>query len=289
MHTLSITDVRVLPGDAGFLIDDGETAILYDSGFGFTGEKLAQNIKNTLKDRQLDYIFLTHSHYDHVFGAVYVKKHYPHAKIVAGSYAAHIFKKDSAKHLMRELDKKFALKNGIQEYEDLLDSLSVDIEVADNDSLRCGKMDFTIIALPGHTKCSIGFYLKEKQLLLGTETLGVYTDSKKIIPSYLVGYNLTLQSFAKIENLDIKHILIPHYGMLSSEETQYYLQKGKEIAIETATQIAMNLKAGISKAEILQQFKHQFYDAAVKTIYPIDAMELNTNIMIHLIEKELLS
>lgn len=29
MHNLSINDVRVLPGGSGFLIDDGETSILY--------------------------------------------------------------------------------------------------------------------------------------------------------------------------------------------------------------------------------------------------------------------
>jgi hypothetical protein len=35
---MKITDVRVLPGDSGFLIDDGKTSILYDTGFAFTGE-----------------------------------------------------------------------------------------------------------------------------------------------------------------------------------------------------------------------------------------------------------
>lgn len=42
-----------------------------------------------------------------------------------------------------------------------------------------------------------------------------------------------------------------------------------------------------SKEEILNQFKAKYYDEKVKSIYPVDAMELNTNIMINLIEKEL--
>ena len=44
---MKITDVRVLPGDSGFLIDDGKTSILYDTGFAFTGEQLAQNGENS--------------------------------------------------------------------------------------------------------------------------------------------------------------------------------------------------------------------------------------------------
>ena len=107
---MKITDVRVLPGDSGFLIDDGKTSILYDTGFAFTGERLAQNVQKILKNRQLDFIFLTHSHYDHALGSVYVKKLFPNAKIVAGSYASSIFKKDSAKKVMRDLDQKFAKK-----------------------------------------------------------------------------------------------------------------------------------------------------------------------------------
>lgn len=44
---MKITDVRVLPSDSGFLIDDGKTSILYDTGFAFIGERLAQNVQKT--------------------------------------------------------------------------------------------------------------------------------------------------------------------------------------------------------------------------------------------------
>lgn len=287
MKNIVIKDVRVLPGDSGFLLDDGETSILYDTGFAFTGKKLAQNVKEYLGDRQLDFIFLTHSHYDHALGSVYVKKLYPNAKIVAGSYAAKIFKKDSAKKLMGELDKKFAIKNGINDYEDFIDLLCVDVEVNDGDKLICGDMNFTVVELPGHTKCSVGFYLQEEELLLGSETLGVYIGNEKIIPSYLVGYKLTLDSFEKAQQLKIKNILVPHYGLLSKNETSLYLMNGKKNAIETARDICNGLKNGLSKEQLLNQFKEKYYTDSVKEIYPIDAMTLNTNIMIDLIEKEM--
>ena len=44
MNRFTITDVRANPGDAAFLIDDGKTAIMYDSGFAFTGYKVAEKI-----------------------------------------------------------------------------------------------------------------------------------------------------------------------------------------------------------------------------------------------------
>jgi glyoxylase-like metal-dependent hydrolase (beta-lactamase superfamily II) len=81
---IKVIDVRCNKADAAFLLDDGSTTILYDTGFGFTGDAIAQNIRAYLGERNLDYIFLTHSHYDHALGSAYVLRHYPDAKVVAG-------------------------------------------------------------------------------------------------------------------------------------------------------------------------------------------------------------
>jgi hypothetical protein len=43
-----VTDVRAIPGDSAFLLDNGKTAILFDSGFGFTGQRIAENIRCVL-------------------------------------------------------------------------------------------------------------------------------------------------------------------------------------------------------------------------------------------------
>ena len=46
MHNLTVTDVRAIAGDSAFLIDDGKTAILVDSGFGFTGDTVAAHVRD---------------------------------------------------------------------------------------------------------------------------------------------------------------------------------------------------------------------------------------------------
>lgn len=288
MKQLRITDVRALPGDSAFLIDDGKTSVLYDTGFAFTGYKIAENIKKALGERTLDYIFLTHSHYDHALGSVYVLKHYPNARVVAGEYAKKIFAKPTARALMRELDGKFARKCGVSEYEDLIDDLKVDIAVNDGDVVECGDMRFTAIALPGHTKCSVGFYLAENKLLLGSETLGVYFGDNTYLPSYLVGYAMALESFQKAKRLDINSILIPHFGVVEREEAAVYLENSEKESVAAAELIMSMLLAGVSKEDVAKRFAEAVYKENVSPTYPIDAFELNTRIMIDLIEKELL-
>lgn len=288
MRALTISDVRIYPGDSGFLIDDGSTAILYDTGFGFTGAQMANRIQEILGSRPLDYIFLTHSHYDHALGSTWIARHYPNVKTVASAHTQAVFQRHSAKATMWDMDRKAAAKYGSHSCQNLTDELRVDVTVQDGDLLICGDMHFTVIGLPGHTKCSIGFYLKENRLLLGTETLGVYVGKPPYLPSYLVGYQLTMESFRKVKSLEIDSILIPHYGIVSGQEARRYLNRSERAASDTAAMIQQSLEAGQTHPEILQTLTRCLYQSHIAPVYPPDAFELNTGIMIRLIEAELM-
>lgn len=286
MTNITITDVRMVPGDSAFLIDDGKTAILYDTGFAFSGYAVAEKIRNALDGRPLDYIFLTHSHYDHALGAAYVAKRYPGVKIVASAYAAKIFSKPTARAAMRDLDRRAAETYGAPEYEDLIDDLRVDIPAEDGDTLICGDMAFTVIALPGHTRCSVGFYLKEQSLLLSAETLGVYFGENTYLPSCLVGCEMTLDSFRRARALDIKSILLPHYGVVEKEEASAYLENAERVFREAVDTIKELFRSGKTREEIAAFLEARDYLENVRPTYPIDAYRLNTGIMIDLIRKE---
>lgn len=284
---IKVTDVRSRKGDAAFLIDDGKTSVLYDTGFGFTGYAVADNIKSRLGERQLDYIFLTHSHYDHALGSAYILRRYPTAKAVAGKYAADIFKRDGAKRVMQELDRKFAEKCGVTDYEFLGNELRVDKEVDEGDIIRAGDMTFEVINLTGHTRCCVGYYMESEGLLLSSETLGVYGGDKTIVPSYLVSYAETISSIEKIEKLNIKSVVSPHFGLLNQAQTEYFLKNMKSAAQNEAKDILDSIRNGLSDEEIAEQFKAKYWHGYIKEIYPEDAITLNTSIMIRLIRNEL--
>ena len=288
MIPLTITDVRSMPGDSAFLIDDGTTAVLYDTGFGFTGYAVADNVRKVLGERPLDYILLTHSHYDHALGSVYLRKRYPEVQVVAGAYAQTIFQKPTARKVMWELDRKAAASCGITEYENLIDDLRADLTVTDGDVIECGRMRFTAVELPGHTKCSVGYYLAENSLLLASESLGVYIGHGVYMPSFLVGYQMTLDSIRKAGEMDIDQMLLPHYGVVSGVEARDYLANGVQTAQRTANMILEQLVLGKTTEEILEYLTEVLYTDQVKPAYPYAAFRLNTEIMINLVRKELL-
>ena len=287
MISLTITDVRAIPGDSAFLIDDGTTAVLCDTGFGFTGYAVADNVRRVLGDRPLDYILLTHSHYDHALGSVYLRKRYPNVQVVAGAYAGKIFAKPTARAVMRDLDRKAAVSFGAAEYDDLIDDLRADISVVDGDVIECGKMRFTAVELPGHTKCSVGYYLAENRLLLASETLGVYCGEGIYLPSFLVGYQMSLDSIRKAQGLEIDQLLSPHYGVVSGGEARDYMENGLRTAQQSAQMILEQLAHGKTTEEILAYMTDLLYTEQVKVGYPYAAFRMNSEIMINQVRKEL--
>lgn len=285
---LKITDVRGITADSAFLIDDGTTSIVCDSGFSFTGEKVAEKVALALGERKLDYIFLTHSHYDHVLGSLHIKKRFPEAKVVSCEYAAKIFEKPTARAVMRDMDNKAREKYGAAECEDLIDNLKVDITLKDGEVIKAGDMEFTLISFPGHTKCSTGYYLKKDKFLIGSETLGIYGGDGVVAPSYLVGYEMTLDSISRAEKLDIEKMLVPHYGVIDKEEVKTYLREGRRNVVAVAKEISSMIENGKTEEDAFLFFKDKFFHGYIREIWPEDAMALNTGIMVKLIKKELL-
>ena len=290
MHDFKVTDVRCQKGDSAFLLDNGTTAILYDSGFGFTGYNVADNIKAVLGTRPLDYIFLTHSHYDHALGSAYVLRRYPQARVVAGRYAAEIFKRDGARRTMQRLDAAFAAACGVTDYEFLGNELRVDIPCDDGDCIRIDDdITFEVLNLPGHTRCSVGYYSPELQLLLSSESLGVYDGGTTIVPCYLVSYSDSLRSIDRILKLPVKSLLSPHLGIISAEQTQFFMNNMKPAAEACANEFLQQINDGIPDKEIIENFKAGYWHGYIREIYPVDAIDLNTSIMIDLIRRELCS
>ena len=187
---------------------------------------------------------------------------------------------------MRELDRKFASVCGVSQYDDLFDELTVHIAVNDGDVINAGDMQFTALELKGHTNCCMGYYLESEKLLLSCETLGVYDGKATIVPSFLVSFEDTLRSIEKAENMQISSLLLPHYGLLSEEQKNFYLQNARAASAETYEEIKSLLKEGKTKAQAVEYFRNKFYSDKIKAVYPEDAMLLNTSIMITLIARE---
>lgn len=285
-ETVKILNVGAFMGsDAFLLITKGKTALI-DTGFSFCAAEMIENIKKALKGRHLDYVLLTHSHYDHASGSAYCKSHFPGVQIVASAYTAKIFRKPSAISVMREMNESVAKDYGIASYEDRLDDLNVDIVVGEGDIIDLGSVRLKVIDAPGHTKCSIAFYVAEEKMLISCETMGVYAGEDLVAPCFLVGYEMSLDFIKRMHTLDIKKILVPHYGVMTGKQCSAFLKNALISNEALHDLIVEDHHKGKTITEIIEHYKAVFYNEEAKKIQPLQAFKLNASYLVPMVIKE---
>lgn len=281
-----IVKIEPFPGGEGFLLLNDDVSILFDSGYGFCGEAFAQQVANVLGDRTLDYILLTHSHYDHALGSAACVARWPKVTVVAAEYAAEIFKKPGARQIMQKMDESAAKRFGVDAYKDWTGSLRVDHTVTDQDELSLHGMRVQVVALPGHTKCSVGYWFLESKLLCASESLGVYEGGDLISASFLVGFGMTKASMARAMALQPEHMLVPHTGLIHHEACMTYLKKGEAWADCAKDLIVKACEDGYEDAKICRMLKETFYTGWNREKQPEAAFDLNAGYQVALIRKE---
>ncbi|HMM05567.1 MAG TPA: MBL fold metallo-hydrolase [Clostridiales bacterium] len=283
---MQIINVGAFMGSDAYLLITKEKAALIDSGFSFCAQQMIENIEKELDGRNLDYVLLTHSHYDHASGSPYCKVHFPGVKTVAGAYAGKIFAKPSALAVMAEMNDSVAKDYGVDRYEDRLNELSVDQTVGEGDVIDLGSVTLEVIEAPGHTKCSIAFYIPEEKMLISCETMGVYAGEDLVAPCFLVGYEMSLRFIKRAQTMDIEKILVPHYGVMIAGQCKAFLKNALDCNESLYGLIVGDAREGKTVEEIIAHYQSVFYNAETKKIQPLQAFELNAKYLVPMVLKE---
>lgn len=283
---LKITNVGAFPGSDAFLVMTKQKAALIDSGFSFCAEKMIENIKGVLGDRPLDYVLLTHSHYDHASGSAYCRAHFKTVQVAASAYAARVFSKPTSIAVIRSMNASAAQVYGYDEFEDKLDDLRVDMTIGEGDIIDLGDVSLHVVEAPGHTKCSTAFYIPQEKMLISCETLGVYAGENQVIPCYLVSYKTTIASLNRVLDMDIDKLLIPHYGIIEGAACKTFLSNAIKSSEHLKDMIISEHRQGKSQAEIIKKFKDMIYTGDIQNVQPEKAFDLNASYLVPMILSE---
>ena len=286
----TITPVGADTGAEAYLIVTGSKTALIDSGFAYCAGELIKNIECVLSGRELDYIILTHTHYDHCSGCAYCIDRWKNAKVIAGTYSARVFSRPGALKTIRLMNEAAAQERGRDFVNpEQLEKLKVDIAVSEGDTIDLGEIKFTVIETPGHTKYSISLYSPEEKLLISSESLGLYTGHSDIVmPCFLVGYEMSVQSVKKVMNLDIESILFPHMGLHSGSEFEGFFEKSLFCFEKTKNAVLDAYKSGKRQDELISVLSDMFYTDEAARVQPKKAFMLNASYMIPMLVRECL-
>ena len=282
----TITEVGGMPGGEAFLLVTEDKTALIDSGFSFHAPQMVRRIKQILGGRPLDYVLLTHSHYDHASGSAYLRDEWSDIVITGSAHARQILEKPSARSFIREMNNNAALCCGIKEYPDKTDSLHIDRIVSEGSVIDLGSITLRVIETPGHTKCSVSFYSKEAGLLIASETLGIPVAGR-VMPCYMVGYQMTMDSIRRSAALAPQKILIPHIGIIGDETCAHFFESSLYWHEEMMRRIVGGHIDGKTTEQLSQEFTDLFYVDNVVRIQPEKAFLLNLSYTVPMLINEM--
>ena len=258
-----------------FLIKGKGANILVDAGFAFCAKQAAEKIEAVLNGETLDYILLTHSHYDHAMGIAYFRKAFPDVKVVGSEYCDYILRKPTARKRMQEMDDVAAKAYGYKASENLTDGLYCDIVLNDGEEISLGEEKIRAVSLPGHTRCCMGYFFLGAKMLVSCETLGILADEDIVFPGCFIGYSMTLDSIEKALALKAEELLIPHSGYLYGKDIEDYLKASKKATDDCKSLIVEAHKKGKDFNEIVDEYKEKYYSKKISKSYPEHALMAN--------------
>lgn len=187
-----------------YLIRFDDRAILIDSGCGAEHEMLVENISQVLPPAvEIEYLFLTHCHYDHTGGAQKVREQYG-CKIVA-----------------HELDTAY-LENGDDKvtaaawYDAHMNPLKIDYKIKNKtETFQIGNGQVMAHHCPGHSPGSVVYLVKfgPLKVLFGQDVHG------PLDPSFLSDRDDYRRSLNFMLGLDADILCEGHFGIYRGKDT----------------------------------------------------------------------
>ena len=274
--------VRVTGGLGGeaVLILGSEKTALHDLGMACFNKEMIANLEKALDGRPLDYVLMSHTHYDHMGALPYVIKRWPDVKVCGSQKAAQVFARQGALDMIVSMGKTAAEFYGKNPDEITAEGVRVDIILESGDIVDLGEEKIAAFETKGHTDCSMSYFLQPQGIILASESTGVLMENEIMHTSVLKSFDESLESATFLSLLPYKGILIPHYGMLPEHMLDDYFKIYIEAAEREKKLIEGWINEGLTLDEVFEEHKKIYWTEQRAVSHPYRAYKMNTEIII---------
>lgn len=275
------------PGGSVFLICGTQKTCLYDAGMAYCAPVMLQKLEKALGGRDLDYMLVSHSHYDHIAAMPYLRQRYPGLRVFGSQHAHAVFERPGALRTMRRLSLEAAEYYGaggvIPPYED--EMMRVDAIIAEGDEIDLGDIKIRTLETPGHTNCCLTFVAGE-EYIFPSETTCYKSRSGAVYPAFLTGCADAVTSLYHCARQHIPGIMAPHYGLVTDSTPRGYWQACLDSILCVRDFIIDRFEEGMDEEGILRAYEVRFRDEEIRAEQPNTAFDINTRAMIRTVLHE---
>ena len=278
------TIVRVTGGAGGeaLLILGSEKTALYDTGMACFADNLIYNISLVLDEekRTLDYILMSHTHYDHIGALPYVLKKWSDAVVCGHEKASRVFRSERALKTMEELGNAAKKTYHRENAEITAQGMRIDRILRDGDEISLGDVTVKAYETPGHTDCSMSYMVLPEKILISVESTGLLRGPGRISTAPLKSIDESIASAKRLKNMDYECLIIPHYGVCPYNYRYDFFDDYIKEQLEEKKLIEDGIARGLTEDEILEEHKKRYWTAERAKAQPYEAYKLNTEIVI---------
>jgi glyoxylase-like metal-dependent hydrolase (beta-lactamase superfamily II) len=271
---------------------DGAQPVIFEAGLACLGRIYEEAIRSLLGNRQPEFLFLTHVHYEHCGATSYLKEVFPSLQVAASSQAAQIIKRPNAQRLMRTLSQNAAsLISGVKKNKLLQEPFhpfNIDLILTDGQVIDLkGGLSVQVLATPGHTRDLLCYYIPEKRILIATEAVGCADRTGHIVTEFLVDYESYLAGLKCLAALNVEVLCQGHHFVYVGAAVKDFLACSIESAEQFKTRVEELLRAeGGSVERVVARIKAEEHDGKPLPKQPEKAYLLNLTAQVkHLAEK----
>ncbi len=217
----------------GYILKGKKRNVMIDAGMNLMGPAYIASLGKIFGDKNaLDYVFATHSHFDHVGAIPYLRRKLPDLQAGAFERVGKLMKKQSVLDLMTTLSE---LQRGF--YQDIVGDEDVRIEPVDfefnlkeGDSFDLGGVTCEVYEVPGHTGDSLAFFIPEIRALFPGEASGLPEGdmNSNAKAEFLSSYDDYMASLEKIIRLQPKLIGMAHLWVFTDDDATDFLRRSLE-------------------------------------------------------------
>jgi glyoxylase-like metal-dependent hydrolase (beta-lactamase superfamily II) len=200
---------------------------MIDSGVNLLAPAYLAGLRELFSEgRGPDYLLLTHSHYDHVGSAGYLKQRVPGLKLGAHERVAGLMTRRSALETMNCLSETHdELRSYNPAGEDVtVRPLELDLTLGGGDRLNLGGLTCMVLEVPGHTRDSLAFYFPEIGVLFSGDACGTLRADGFLQVEFVASYDAYVASLERLEALVPDLVALGHNWVLTGKDTQTFLQ-----------------------------------------------------------------
>lgn len=279
--------VRVTGGAGGeaILIIGSEKVAMHDLGMACFSDKLISNIHEVLDPmgRTLDYILMSHTHYDHIGALPYVIKEFPDVVVCGSIIADKVFKSETAIGVMEKLGKEAKELYGVKDVEITARGNRLDVALSEGDTIDLGDMIVTAYEAKGHTDCSMAYVVEKKdgtKILFTNESVGSFERPGSISSSPLKSFEDSYETAEKLKSLNCDYLVLMHYGMADPKTKETYFDDYIATAKEEQAFIKDLISKGLTDEEIFAEHKKKYWTDERDVNQPYGAYKTNTEVII---------